>query len=682
VYGNQVHPTAGRRSLFCRAVVRSGLAQAVLACASIAPLWTGVAAAASFPPSERVFPATTKAWLSVPDPQGLQASFDRTQYGQLLKDPAMKPFVESFRAQLRTAGGQRLNKLGLTLEDLEKIPGGELAIAAIEPQPGTLATVLLVDTTGHEADTRALLDTVTQRLVERKATKVAGATTAPQITTYLLPADAADPVPRQRQVSFGLAPSALVVGDDPAQVGQVFAALAQGRKDCLATLKSFDAVATQCRKGLPATAAPIRWYADPLGYAKVYRAANPPREKRKGPDYVAILSRQGFDAVRGAGGVVFFDDGVREMRHHTMIYAPPVEGRQPFAPDRFDLAARMLNFPDSERIDPPQWVPREISSWISLRWDLQAAFASAESLVDDIVGEKGVFDDVIASLKEDPDGPQIDVEKDLVACLGKSVSIISDHATPIDTDSERLLIAIEAVDAERVAETVARSMATDPDMAKVEFDGHVIWEMIDRSMSMPKLEVETPGGSVAHADHDDDAHRRRAKLREREEKLLPHSAVTVANGHLLIASHRDFLERVLTASAGTESLASAPDYALVSTELRRLFPAKTAMRTFGRADESLRPAYEMLRQGAMPKSKSVMGQLLNAILGDGKEGSVRAQRIDGSTLPEFEQVRRYFGTVGLAMESLPEGWHIAGVALPRSQQEPEVARRPVTPVGR
>ena len=35
-----------------------------------------------------------------------------------------------------------------------------------------------------------------------------------------------------------------------------------------------------------------------------------------------------------------------------------------------------------------------------------------------------------------------------------------------------------------------------------------------------------------------------------------------------------------------------------------------------------------------------------------------------------------------AMESLPEGWHIAGVSLPRSQQEPEVARRPVTPVGR
>ncbi len=678
MFGNHVHPTFGRRSPSFLAAVR-GIAIAVLAGAAV---WPSASEGGSFPPSEQVFPATTKAWLSVPDPQGLQASFDRTQYGQLLKDPSMKPFVESFRAQLRKAGRQRLGKLGLTLEDLEKVPGGELAIAAIEPQPGVLATVLLVDTTGHEADTKALIDTIVERLVEQKATKVAGADAASQITTYLLPPDAADPVPRQRHVSFGLAQSALVVGDDPAQVGQVFASLAQGRKDCLATLKSFDAVAAQSRKGLAATAAPIRWYVDPLGYAKVYRAANPPREKRKGPDYVAILSRQGFDAVRGAGGLIVFDDGVHEMRHQTIIFAPPVEGRPATGPDRFNLAARMLNFPDSERIDPPQWVPRDISSWIALRWDLQTAFASAESLVDDIVGEKGVFDDVIASLKEDPDGPQIDVEKDLVACLGKSVSVISDHSMPIDTDSERLLIAIEAIDAERVAATVAKSMATDPDMAKVEFNGHVIWEMIDRSMSMPKLEVETPGGSVAHADHEDDAHRRRAKLREREEKLLPHSAVTVANGHLLIASHRDFLERVLTASAGTESLGSAADYNLVSTELRRLFPSKSAMRTFGRADESIRPTYEMLRQGSMPKSKSVMGQILNAVLGDGKEGSVREQRIDGSTLPEFEQVRRYFGTVGLAMETVPDGWRIAGVALPRGTQEPEVARRPVAPVGR
>ena len=644
------------------------------------------AAAGSFPPSETIFPATTRAWLSIANPKALQAAFDRTQYGQLVQDPAMKPFVESFRQQLKSAGKQRLGKLGLTLEDLEKIPGGELAMAAIEPTPGTLASLLLVDTSGNEAETKALVARIEQRLLEQQATKVADeAAAATGLTTFKLPPEPNTTVARERQVAFAQAPSALIVGDNPAMVAQVLATLKQGRKDNLSTLPAFQAVAARCGKQVPAAASPLRWFVDPLAYAKVYQAANPPREKRKGPDYVAILGRQGFDAVKGAGGVVFFDDGIYEARHHTLVYAPPLPGRQPFAADRFDLAARMLQFPNADRIDPPQWVPRDVSSWVAMQFDLANAFNSAESLVDDVVGEKGVFDDVIASLKEDPDGPQIDVEKDLVACLGKRVSVISDYSTPIGIDSERLVIAIEATDAEKVAATVAKSMATDPDMQKVESGGHVIWEMIDRSMAIPKLEVETPGGAIAHADgggDDDEAHRRRNRLREREEKLLPHSAVTVAHGHLLIASHRDFLERVLATKGGVESLGSAADYTTVTTEMKKLFPATSAMRSFGRADETVRPAYEMLKAGSMPKSKSLMGQLLNAMLGDGKEGSVRAQQIDGSTLPDFEIIRRYFGTIGLGMESVADGWYFAGVALPRSQQEPEVARTPATPVGR
>jgi hypothetical protein len=317
---------------------------------------------------------------------------------------------------------------------------------------------------------------------------------------------------------------------------------------------------------------------------------------------------------------------------------------------------------------------------------MQTAFASVETLFDDIVGEKGTFDDVIASLKEDPDGPQIDLENDMVACLGKRVTILSHHVEPIGTDSERIVIAIEATDPQRVAATVAKTMAADSDMQKIQIGDHEAWELIDRSMAIPKIEVETPGGAVAHADgHDgdeDSAHRRRQRLREKDEKLLPHSAVTVAHGHLLIASHRDILERVLATPGGADTLAAAADYKATAAELARLFPGKAAVRSFGREDETIKPTYELLRQGAMPKSKSVFGQLLNGILGDGKPGAVREQKIDGSTLPEFETVRRYFGTTCLGMESTEEGWYVAGAALPRGDRKPEVARSPEAAAGR
>ncbi len=670
--------TAGRRqNLSPRGVVRC--AAWMVALASVATALP--AGAAGFAPSETVFPATTRIWISSPDPRGLQERFDNTSYGQLLKDPQMRPFVEGVRDQARSAGRQRLGKLGLSFEDFASVPGGEIALGVIEPSAGKLASVILVDTTGHEQAAARLVETIGERLVERKATKATstsgGGTT---MTVYDIPQEPG--TAHATRVAIVVHPQALIVGDDPAVVMEIASALS-GRSDSLATVVSYKAVADRCADKVPAAAAPIRWYVDPLGFARALQAANPPREKRKGPDYVAILGRQGFDAVKAVGGVVVLDDGLHELRHHTLIHAPPLDGRKPFASDRYKLAARMLQFPNTARLDPPTWVPRDVSSWMTMQWDMKNAFASVESLVDDVVGEKGVFDDVIASLKEDPDGPQIDVEHDLVGCLGTRVSIVSDHTMPIDVDSERLVIAVETSNPEQVAKTVAKSMATDPDMRRVEFDGHVIWELIDRSDAIPKLEIETPGlAPAAHADSDT-GHGRRNKLRDREEKLLPHSAVTVAHGHLLIASHRDFLERVLATTSADGTLVDSGDYDVVTDELARLFPGETALRSFGRGDETIRPAYEMLRRGEMPKSKSLMGQLLNGLLGDGKEGSVREQRIDGSTLPEFEVIQRYLGASGVGMETVPEGWYVAGVALPRESKATEaVAREPADTVGR
>ena len=651
----------------------------VAAAATAAP--AVAASAAGFAPSETVFPSTTKAWVSFGDPAALRERFDRTDIGQLVRDPQMRPFLESAGEKARAAGRQRLGRLGMSYEDLDGLAGGEVALAVIEPAAGRLASVLLVDTTGHADRARGVVDAITARLAERKATRTGTSGGAATMSVWSVPPDAGSDT--TTSVAVVVEADALIVGDDPATVTQIAANLAGARKDSLETVPSWKAVADRCGSGIDSGAAPIRWFVDPLGLARAVQAANPPREKRKGPDYVAILGRQGFDAVKGAGGCVVFDEGGHDVRHHTLIHAPPLEGRKPFAADRYALAARMLQFPNTARLEPPTWVPRDVSGWMTMQWDMQNAFASVESLVDDVVGEKGVFEDVIASLKEDPDGPQIDVENDLVGCLGTRVSIVSDHTMPIDLDSERLVIAIETHDPERVARTVAKSMATDPDMRKVEFDGHVIWELADRNDAIPTLEIETPGlAPPGPVDADHEAKSRRAKLREKEEKLLPHSAVTVAHGHLLIASHRDFLERVLATTAADGTLVDAADYAVVTEELARMFPSESALRSFARGDETIRPAYETLRRGEMPRSKSLMGQLLNALLGDGKEGSVREQRIDGSKLPEFEAVERYFGPSGVAMETVEEGWYVGGVALPRDGRAEAVAREPSTTVGR
>ena len=68
----------------------------------------------------------------------------------------------------------------------------------------------------------------------------------------------------------------------------------------------------------------------------------------------------------------------------------------------------------------------------------------------------------------------------------------------------------------------------------------------------------------------------------------------------------------------------------------------------------------------MPESETTIGELLNELLTteeEEDEGILRRQQVDGSKLPEFEMVRRYFGPAGRVTRSDEDGWLITGATL-------------------
>ena len=653
---------------------------AVLAMDVVAP---GRGEAASFPPSEKLLPASTRVWVSVADPQALRKRFERSSLGGLLYDPLMSTFVDGLRQQGRTSADPLRGTLEITLEEVEKIAGGEITLAVIERSDGKLTTIALIDTSGREAEVAPVVEALVGRVAAKGGKPLAA--TAP-IKAFSLPmatpasgapapaatADNATP----RQLAVAVMPSAVVVGDRLDAVVELAPMLgnaAAGRADALAAVPAFAKVMERCGKGVPASAAPVRWFVDPLAYLAADRRTFPPKKNKKGPDYVAILRRQGFDAVNGAGGHLFFGEGDVDLCHNTLISAPPQNGRPADGPDRFEKAARMLRFPNVAGLAPAPWVPKAAASWLSFEWDIANAFDSVQPLVDDIVGEAGVFEDVIASLEEDPDGPQIKVRDDLIKHLGKRCAVASDHESPIDPDCERMLIAIETSNPEAVAAVIAKGMTSEADVRKVEAGGHVIWETVQAAAA--------PDKTAGAADGDDAAGRRRARQRERQEKdtVWPNLSVAVAHGHIFLASHRDFLERVL-ANPQTSSIIEDGGYQKVASELKQQLGGEWALGSFTRTEKAVRPAYELLRAGRLPESKSLAGSLLTKVLEgdrpqDGKQVSKpqdsalaervaqRKQKVDGSSLPEFEQISRYFGVNGMSMQSTPDGWYFVGVGL-------------------
>ena len=137
---------------------------------------------------------------------------------------------------------------------------------------------------------------------------------------------------------------------------------------------------------------------------------------------------------------------------------------------------------------------------------------------------------------------------------------------------------------------------------------------------------------------------------------------------------------MLAAKAKGEQLTDAADFREVEVTLNQLLPGPVAARCFRRTDEAYRPTYELLRQGKMPESETLLGRLLNRLLTtpeDEEEGVLRKQQIDGRQLPPFEMVRRYFSPAGIVVRSLDDGWFVVGATLTKQEAQAKLDEAPV-----
>lgn len=612
-----------------------------------------------------LLPNTTKAYLSIPDVAVLREKFNATQLGELVKDPVMKPFVEDLRQQIDAKLGKSGVKIGIAWEDLEGVYGGEVCFAAVQPDGDKKqhATVLIVDVGENREAAAKLLDKVSKNLTSKEAKKTARKVGAVEMSVFTLPKKKDETV--ARQVCQVLTGGRIIASDHLATAEGIVRRLSGDRKDALEHLDAFHATQERCQKELGDTVAHASFFVDPFGYAEVARAANGGKKKR-GTDLLKVLINQGFTAIKGIGGNVVFATGEHELVYRTFVYAPAIVRKEGDKnKDKYDLAARMLDFPESEGLTAQNWVPRHVATYATFNVKIKQAFNYVETLVDEMAGDKGVFRDVIESIKNDPAGPQIDIPKDLIGNMGERGTLITDYRLPIGPKSERLLVAIELTNEKTVAKTIDKAMTADPDARKREFEGHIIWEIINENDN-DKLEVKIDGAGAVGGDDEDEPKR-----------SLPNSAVCVANGHLIIASHVDFVVDMLKKIPGSSSLADSADYKIVNTALEKLGAGKDSVRGFSRTDETYRPTYELIRQGKMPEAETLLAKVLNRLMGPDEEGVLRDQEIDGSKMPEFDVVRRYLGPSGMYTKSEGNGWYITGLLLTKDSELVEAQDPPV-----
>jgi hypothetical protein len=616
-------------------------------------------------PSEALLPATTKAFISTHDVDEVREKFNATQLGDLVNDPLMKPFIEDFKKQIGAKLERAGKKLGVKWDDLEGVYGGEVSLALIQPNPQdkmSHATALIVDITGKRQEADELLKKIDANQRANRGVRSALKDGGIDVTVFTQPRKEGEKAP-ERSYYF-IAGDQLVVADDQATISAMIRRLDGKAKDSLATVRAFEESLAACAKAAGDTRQHIRWFVEPFGYLEASRAAQGGKKKR-GTDLLKILQTQGFTAVQGLGGHVFFDTAGTEVLHRTFVYAPPVTRKPDDASkDKWNLAMRMLDFPNSAKADglePQAWALPEIATYLSFNWRMREAFDYSETLVDAVIGDRGAFKEIWQSLKIDPNGPQIDIYAGLLDQLGTRATLLTDVKLPVDVKSERLMVFVDVKNSQAVAKTLEKAFKDDPQAKKRVIGGHVIWEIIQEEELALETELMIEGTgfvSTTEAPKEEPVE---------EEGKLPNMAMTVVMDHLVVSTHVDFIQDLIAHAGNGPNLGQANDYQRVLTALKDLGSQHDSFHFFSRTDESYRATYELLQQGKLPEAETILARMLNATLAT--DGATRKQEIDGSKLPDFELVKKYLGPGGVFAQTEEGGWWVVGCLLEKQAEK-------------
>ena len=638
--------------------------------AAVVYMAVSAVAVAAVPPGDTLVPNSTKAFVSVANVPNLVTHWEKTQLYQLFEDPVMKPFTEDLRRQLDEKWLSNHEKIGLSIEDLRNIASGELSGALVDmAESKRTALVVLVDVTGNEAKASEALDKADKNLLKDGAKKSHKTIAGTAVTIYDIPAK--EDRQEARRVAYFLNGGLLALADGTDALADVLARLGGNRDDSLSTVSPYQAVTKRLAAAAGDLPPDIHWYIDPLGVAEYRAKDNEKRQKN-----VKILRNEGFAALQGVGGYVNVASGDYEVLHRTAVYAPKP----------FEKAMGMLDFPNSSPLAPPDWVPRDVVSFTSLNWEMKTAFERFSTLFDELFGEgsEGTFNDTIDSVRDDANGPGVDIRKDLVGHLGNRAVVVTDYKLPITTSSERFVFAAETTNEAALAAAVQKSLETDDTVVKRVFKNYIIWEMKAEDDAVAAVVVEHPdealdGGSGTAAPEESAKRvpggRLREKLGDEEDEpvQLPNAAISVARGHLFISSHVDFLEKILAGAAERERLENDGDFQRVNDELKKLGATQVCVRNFTRADEQFHITYDLFKAGKLPESETVLAQIIRSAQEEDPDAGPRKPKFDGSKLPDYQVARRYLGIGGTYIATEENGWIIVGFLFPNDAAERNLA---------
>lgn len=610
-----------------------------------------------------LLPGSVAGILRIPNLPELSEGWAKTNIGQLLQDDSMQPYLESQRDRAIGYLENISRKVGLKAEDLQDISSGEVVIGWLPFDKDTrrpFALCIIADIRGRKANAEKAATKIEEDLMkagwEGSDLKHRGH----NIRVYNN-----KPKPGQlkvEQIAILIDEDRIIAADRDIVVTDLLDVIdGEGTTTPISQEDDFKIVMGRSGEAIqePLTESggmiSGEWFARPFQMGRIVRESLEV-DRGNDVDILNLLENQGFDAIKAAGGILAIAGDPYDILHRGYVLAPPVTDQ----PSKYELAARMLQFPNADLAKIPDWVHSTTASFSRMNIKIEEAFWASETLINEALGDD-IFRDIIDGIRDDEDGPQIDIAKDVLPNLDDQVVIITDNTLPVDIGSERMLVAVKISDANKIKEVIQKAMEVEPDAKQVEaFEGAEIWQ------------VERGGGDE---DFDEDIFNDldlgfEEEVVEEAPPLLDNWAIaTVDKGPGSDSSYLMFSNNAALIVEAAERIRKGNDAGLATEDsIKRVL---TAHRELGcvtpsldrcvRLKLALRAKYELLKQGKLKESGSVLASFYRRFVE--AEGSENTEPPDISKLPAREEIEKYFPDGGSFVETTENGWSLTSFLL-------------------
>ncbi|MDB5388011.1 MAG: hypothetical protein JWM11_3657 [Planctomycetaceae bacterium] len=559
-------------------------------------------------PSERRLGNDVIGFFSIRNITELKSSWDKTQLGQLLKDKEIAPFLKQFEGKWGELETKFETIVGLPLNDVLAVPQGEFSIAVVHTAGKQMGAVAFLDF----GDKRESIDKLIEKLpkafeaADLQPKKTEEDVDGTQIIFYeMTPADDADDDEKTKKKPKSTNGVAYFIKDSLLVVGSrvdiVKSVLTRwdGQHERIFADKQAYKYLKEKCRGENSEVAPQMVWY--LDPIGLFKGGM--AMANLGPTETAValgfLPSLGLDKIKGIGGSLDMGTDEYDMVTRTLIYVE--------APPSGVLNA--FQFP-KKNLAPPKWVSADASTYGAVNWDVAEAYNTVETLYETFLGA-GSFGKIVDDLAEQEGGPKIHIKKDIIDHLTGTVAIVGHVPEQAELiGGERYLICLELKDEAPMKKVLEKLADLEGFPFKVrEFQGEKIFEM------------PAPDG---------------------DEKSPFHLGFAITKKHLVFATHVAELESMLRPDKDRDALVDSEVYKI----LAKRFPDQTSSLAFQRSDAQLKLLYDALKSGA----------LTEAIEQDDF-------KIDTSTLPEFEVLKKYFKPSGGYMIPDEKGWFMISFSL-------------------